>query len=306
FQIRAWELKATPTTCPGCATGCAVELHTKHEQAYRLVPRVDPDVNGHWMCDDGRLTYKQTDPEGRVLHARVDGEDVPLGHAIATAARRLRNRTRKIAVVFSATATTESNQALADLAELLEAERFIVGRPAWQGDDILRDSDANPNMRGALTAAGIARHEGELALELAGRAYEAVVFLDGTFEVSEVVRTSLESLPSICLADRWSPLAECCTVVLPSVSWAESLGSYVNRQGRLRVVQPAWRPEGDRRERADLLRELVLALGEKELPTSRERSRALAEEHDHDELRALSTDPEAARPTLLRFTHTRG
>jgi NADH-quinone oxidoreductase subunit G len=306
FQIRAWELKATNTTCPGCATGCAVELHTKHEQAYRLVPRVDPTVNGHWMCDAGRLTYKDTDPEHRVRYARVDGEDVPLGHAIATAARRLRGRTRKVAVVFSAQSSNEANAALADLADLLEAERFIVGKPNWQGDEILRDTDQNPNTRGALQAAGLARHEGELGLELAGRAYEAVVFLDGTFELSEVVRTSLKSLPSICLADRWTPLAECCTVVLPSVSWAETLGSVVNRQGRLRVLQPAWRPEGDRRERADLLRDLVLALGEQDLPTSRDRSRALAEQHDNAELRALSDIPTAARPTLLRFSHTRG
>ncbi len=306
FAVRAWELRTTPSTCTGCATGCAVEIHHKHEQAFRLVPRHDPEVNGHWMCDEGRHTYKSTDPDTRVRYARVDGEEVSLGHAIATAARRLRARGKKVAAVFSGTATYEANAALADLAGLLGAERFVVGRPAGKTDALLRDADKNPNLRGAITAAGNARHEDELALELAGRAYDAVLFVDGTFELSEVVRKTVESITSIVLADRVTPLVEACTIVLPSTSWAETLGTLINRQGRLRVLQPAWRAEADRREPADLIREVALAMGERDLGSSRDRTRAVAELHDHAELRRLTADPVAARPTLLRFSHSRG
>ncbi|MBX7078926.1 MAG: (2Fe-2S)-binding protein [Nannocystaceae bacterium] len=306
FAIRAWELRSTPSTCTGCATGCAIEIHHKHEEAFRLVPRHDPDVNGHWMCDEGRHTYKTTDPAKRVRYARVDGEEVSLGHAIATAARRLRARGKKVAAVFSGTATYEANAALADLAGLLGAERFVVGRAAGKTDALLRDADKNPNIRGAITAAGNARHEGELALELAGRAYDAVLFVDGTFELSEVVRKTVESITSVVLADRVTPLVEACTIVLPTTSWAETLGTMINRQGRLRVLQPAWRAEADRREPADLIREVALAMGERDLGSSRDRTRAIAELHDHAELRRLTADPVAARPTLLRFSHSRG
>ncbi|MFO0636141.1 MAG: hypothetical protein U0168_25180 [Nannocystaceae bacterium] len=226
FAVRAWELRTTPSTCTGCATGCAVEIHHKHEQAFRLVPRHDPEVNGHWMCDEGRHTYKSTDPDTRVRYARVDGEEVSLGHAIATAARRLRARGKKVAAVFSGTATYEANAALADLAGLLGAERFVVGRPAGKTDALLRDADKNPNLRGAITAAGNARHEGELALELAGRAYDAVLFVDGTFELSEVVRKTVESITSIVLAERvtpWSRRARsCCRRPAGPRPWARS------------------------------------------------------------------------------------
>lgn len=306
FAIRAWELKATPTTCQGCATGCAIELHHKHEAAHRIVPRHDPDVNGHWMCDEGRYTYKELDADARIRHARVDGQDVPLGHAIATVARRLRGRAKKVAAVFSGTATNEANRALADLAALLGAERFVVGRVPGKTDELLRDADKNANLRGAIAASGAAKHEGELGLELAGRAYEAVIFLDGTFELSDVVRSALGAITSVCLSDRVTPLAQACSIVLPATSWAETLGSVINRQGRLRVLQPAWRPEGDRRERADLIRDIALAMGERDLGTSRERARAVAEEFDNEELLALTASPVAARPTLLRFSHTRG
>jgi NADH-quinone oxidoreductase subunit G len=305
FAIRAWELRATETTCPGCATGCAVELHAKHEQAYRMVPRQDDDVNGHWMCDEGRYTYKELDPANRVHHAVIDGQSIALPQALQITARRLQGK--KAAVVFSSTATNEANLALAELALVLQAECFVLGRPAGEGDDILRDADKNPNTRGAHAAAGdVGKHAAELALELAGRAFEAVVFLDDEGEVSEVVLSSIGQLTSVCLADRATPLAEACRIVLPAASWAEALGTYTNRQGRLRAVRPAWRPEGERMHRADLVRQLILALGGKDIGSARDRTKALAQEHGHAQLLEELRDQEPQRPRLLRFGNSRG
>lgn len=305
FAIRAWELGKTDTTCSGCGTGCAVELHTKHEQAYRLVPREDHEVNGHWMCDEGRYTYNELDAKDRVRYATVDGHEVPLPDAIAIAAERLRGK--KIAVVFSSTATNEANLALAELAELLDGERFVLGRPPGEGDEILRDTDKNPNSAGAHAAAGeVSKHEGELALELAGRAYEAVIVLDDSGEMSEVSLGGLRGITSVCLADRHTALADACNILLPAASWAEVLGSYINRQGKLRMVQPAWRAEGDRKHRGDLVRDLLVALGLRNVATARERTRVLAEQHGHTALSRLAEDPKPTAPTLLRWAHTRG
>ncbi len=314
FSIRTWELRSTQTTCQGCATGCAVELHTKHEQAYRLVPRHDPEVNGHWMCDEGRYTYQQLAVKDRVLHARVDGEAAALPEAVTQAAQRLSKAT-KVAVVFSASATNEANAALRELAEALDKSkdasapptRYVLGRPRGEGDDILRDADKNPNTHGALDAAGaVDKHEAELALELAGRAYDAVVFLDDAGELSEVALQGLSGITSVCLASRNTALANACSVVLPAASWAEILGTTTNRQGLLRVLQPAWKPEQDRRHRADLLRDVLRAMGLRNVATARERTRAAAETHDNPELTALVTDPTTTRPTLLRWANSRG
>jgi len=305
FAIRTWQLSKTDTTCQGCGTGCAVELHTRHEQAYRVVPREDAEVNGHWMCDEGRRTYKSLDPSKRIMHATVDGEQVELQDAVTAAAEALTGK--KVAVVFSATATNEANLAFAELADVLDAERFVLGRPMGPGDDILRDTDKNANSAGAHAAAGdVSKHEGELALELAGRAYEAVIILDGTGELSEVSVGGLRGIASVCLADHETSLASACKIVLPAASWAEILGSTTNRQGRLRMLQPAFRAEGDRTHRADLVRSLLMALGGRKVPTARERTAALAEEHGHRELLARSQQQPTAHPTLLRWAHTRG
>lgn len=305
FAIRTWELQATNTTCPGCATGCSVELHTKHEQAYRLVPREDPEVNGHWMCDEGRYTYKELEQRDRVQYAEIEGHQVPLFDAVALTAQRLQGK--KVAFVFASTATTEANQALAELCEVVGGERFILGRPIADGDDILRDPDKNPNSRGAKLAAGdVSKHEAELALELAGRAYEAVVFLDDEGELSDVVLQGLTGLTSICFADRRTKLADACRVVLPAASWAEILGTYINRNGLLRVTRPAWRAEGDRKHRADLIGDILRQLGRDNVATARERTRLLAEAHGHDELLTMLAEPKKMRPTLLRWANTRG
>ena len=305
FAIRAWELRATNTTCPGCATGCAVELQAKHEQAYRVVPRQDDDVNGHWMCDEGRYTYKELDPNTRVHHAVIDGQPIALPQALQITARRLQGK--KAAVVFSSTATNEANLALAQLADVLEAERFVLGRSPGEADEILKDADKNANTRGAHAAAGdVTKHAAELALELAGRAFEAVVFLDDEGDVSEVVLSSIGQLTSVCLSDRATPLSEACRIVLPAASWAEILGTYTNRQGRLRVVRPAWRPEGERMHRADLLRRLILALGGADIGSAADRTAALAEEQEHAELLEELRDDAPGRPRLLRFGNSRG
>jgi len=305
FAIRTWELRETPTTCPGCATGCAVELHSKHERAYRVIPRLDPSVNGHWMCDEGRYTYKALDPELRLLQAQVSGKSSPLATAIAEAAAGLKGK--KVAAVFSATATNEANAALASLADLVGAERYLLGRAEGKGDALLRDADKNPNLRGAYAAAGLqARHEGELALGLAGRAFQAVILLDCDAELSDVALRGLSEIHSVVLTDRRGPLSDACRVALPCASWAESLGTVTNRQGRLRVFQPAWRAEGDRQHAADHLRALVLALGGQDIGPSRAQTQRIAETHQDEALLALLREHEPPRPTLLRFGNSRG
>src|SRR5690349_10612544 len=59
FRMRVWELYTVPSVCPGCATGCNVEVHHHQGEVWRLVPRENEDVNKYWMCDEGRTTYKE-------------------------------------------------------------------------------------------------------------------------------------------------------------------------------------------------------------------------------------------------------
>ena len=59
FKIRSWYLKNVPGICPGCAKGCNIQIGVAGGKVYRYVPRRNDGVNGAWMCDAGRLSYKE-------------------------------------------------------------------------------------------------------------------------------------------------------------------------------------------------------------------------------------------------------
>jgi NADH-quinone oxidoreductase subunit G len=69
FQSRVWFVDKTPTVCTGCSNGCNVYGESRGEVMYRLLPRRNEEVNQVWMCDEGRLTYHETN-EKRVEWAR--------------------------------------------------------------------------------------------------------------------------------------------------------------------------------------------------------------------------------------------
>jgi len=57
FRQRVWFLEDKPSVCTGCSTGCNVNVYHNDEGAWRVKPR-HSDVNGYWMCDEGRDIYK--------------------------------------------------------------------------------------------------------------------------------------------------------------------------------------------------------------------------------------------------------
>ncbi|MBC7458938.1 MAG: (2Fe-2S)-binding protein [Bdellovibrionaceae bacterium] len=71
FKQRAWYLKDSETVCNGCSTGCNVKVYYNKEGLFRVKPKYNADVNGHWMCDEGRNTYKFVNKESRLEKARI-------------------------------------------------------------------------------------------------------------------------------------------------------------------------------------------------------------------------------------------
>ncbi|UCE87655.1 MAG: (2Fe-2S)-binding protein, partial [Deltaproteobacteria bacterium] len=59
FKIRVWFLEDVPGICTGCANGCNVHMGVANNKVYRYVPRRNDDVNETWLCDAGRMSYKE-------------------------------------------------------------------------------------------------------------------------------------------------------------------------------------------------------------------------------------------------------
>jgi NADH-quinone oxidoreductase subunit G len=64
FAQRVWFLTPTESICQGCAKGCNIYIdHNKQkyqeDTIYRFRPRINKKINGHFMCDEGRLSFHE-------------------------------------------------------------------------------------------------------------------------------------------------------------------------------------------------------------------------------------------------------
>jgi NADH-quinone oxidoreductase subunit G len=268
FTMRAWELYTTDSVCPGCSTGCNVEVHHAQGEVWRLVPRHNDAVNRYWMCDEGRLTYKEIAAEDRVAGSFVGGDPVPLDKAVAYAAERIAaaREAGTLGVVFGAQATDEDLYLLGKVAVgVLGAKQvYIGGRPPQPAreDKILRSPDVNPNFAGARNFATLsASPAGPAQLEqaLASGRITALWVLGEDMPLTPGGLAKLGEIETIVMATRWNPIAQAAKVVLPSAAWAEIDGTFTNRQGLVQRVRRAVEPRGGARPAW----ELILAIARK-------------------------------------------
>ena len=260
FQARVWYLKKGDSICPGCATGCntdlyyydQVELNDYNGSAYRLKPRINDEVNKAWMCDFGRQEYSQVN-EGRIeqpiAHGIEVGWDGALGRA-QNAFKGVRDAEGKIVGVISPDATNEELWLFRRLlAEAFGQEQVAVidQRPEGLSDNFLIDADKHPNRAGVREVLGDAAAS-DVAAYLDGAGAVIVLGADLFNEtVSEEVRAAFGSIKhKIVLAANSSETTDAASVVLPTQSYAEKDGTWVNRDGRLQRLVTAVR----RRNRA--------------------------------------------------------
>ncbi len=246
FVRRAWELTTTPSVCPGCATGCNIEVHVSCGKIRRLVPRENPAVNKFWMCDEGRFEYKPVH-EGRVLLPMVGGKRARFDVATAEAARLLRAEIARapggVGVVFSSQATNEDNHALLRLAvDGLKLNRaYAGGRAAGWSDSILVSADKNPNTAGVRGIAPMARTLTDLAADVASGAVTGLLVLGN--ESLSLPPGKLAAL--VALTSRKGLLVDAAHAVLPVATWAEVDGTFTNKTGLVQRIQPALSSPGE-------------------------------------------------------------
>ncbi len=252
FKARVWFLKSNKGVCTGCATGCNshVDYDPRYGKVYRLRPRDNPDVNKFWMCDDGMMSYTRHDTdrltmatEGRAEQRMPIGED----EAIEIAARRLGSvDAGKLAVVLSAQHTTEDNLALAKLASALGAGGlYLAALGGWEGDDILRSGDNNPNRAGATQAAGGAPMKtiAELLSDVQSGAVDGVLALGWASAERLEELGPLASLDAVVsLTSHVGALPAVASVVVPVADIFEVAGSFVNEKGMTQGFDPVLDP----------------------------------------------------------------
>jgi NADH-quinone oxidoreductase subunit G len=267
FRTRVWYLKNTPSICAGCSRGCNVVVATgtqreqmttsgqQDEGIKRLVPRVNEIVNSHWMCDEGRLSYRRLEVAERLAGARAAaGEQIDWDEAMAQAASQLKPAAAsgKAAAILSPRLTSETLFAWRRLLDALGSVRVGVHRLAsGEDDDLLVRADKGANSLGASWVLG--RVESEQAVLDAVRRGEIETLLiagdaldpEDTAKVDEESRSKLRHL--IYVGPFLDAAARRATLAFSASAWAEEDGTLVNFEGCIQRVRRSRVPRGEGR-----------------------------------------------------------
>jgi len=155
FHKRVWFLKTQEAICNGCARGCSifVDHHRekyKDEAIYRYRPRFNALVNGHFICDAGRMGYKQEN-ENTHTQPRIRGKISEYEYAEGKLLKLLKRHLSKTVMLVSASLSLEEMVRLQKLCKLYDIALSSYGeehRDDSFGDTFLKCNDLSSNERG--------------------------------------------------------------------------------------------------------------------------------------------------------------
>src|SRR5882724_3240134 len=257
FQKRVWFIRDVPSVCGACANGCNVNLGTNENRIYRLTPRENQAVNGWWMCDEGRLSYRPAteskrlaDPESR---AGAAFEPARLPDAAAKIADRLKaTGPSGTAVLASANLTVEDLWVVKRLAgEIGPALRVVVPERLRGVDDgFLIKADRTANRKGAALLG--------LDIDAGGGATRALLddVASGRITTLLAIGEDVSTLPGgdralaalgkggqlLTVGPFATAASEAAAVRVPAAAYGEFEGTYVNFSGMAQRVRRAVTP----------------------------------------------------------------
>jgi len=284
FSSPTWFLTRSPSVCTTCARGCNIFVDHRKGKIHRLRPRYNADVNGYWMCDEGRLNYMFVN-EDRITEfaAITDGQKTDLSM------EAVKNRIRKAVgitppeaaegeagssgnqtvILASLTCTLEELFLLKKIATARDSVTLLAVRHLPDGveDILLRKADRHANSR-AAEALGLSvldvreggQGPGQFESVLAGcKTIIASGFNAGISPALEEIFARAET--SILLAACTTALTGKASYVLPGLTFAEKEGLIINFEGHLQRLFPTMATKGESANDWKIINDLLLSSG---------------------------------------------
>jgi NADH-quinone oxidoreductase subunit G len=271
FKMRVWFLEETESVCSGCSTGCNITIDHRDGEVHRLRPRRNVEVNKSWMCDIGRLEYREIALDTRVTGARrrrgEHWEGALLSDALADLGARIKEAGAASAFLASPQATNEDLFAFRALADAVGGKLdFRVGNPQdklqVREDDVLLRADRNPNTQGCLDL-GLGRTgvDAIVAACAAGEIKALVLQGPELLRVPEAA-AAIARVPFVAvMATHEGPELATPHLVLPATVWAEQDGTFTNFQRRVQRIRRAVPPLGEATARWQMAARALEAAG---------------------------------------------
>jgi NADH-quinone oxidoreductase subunit G len=285
FQCRVWFLGRTPSICPGCSRGCNIEIHFNerfnpsyhNKRVQRLKPRYNKEVNGSWMCDEGRYAYPAIDAENRLKAPRIrlgsGYKEITWEEATDKAAADLKTTLEKygpigVGLLASPQMTNEElfflGRIFRDQLKISNIEFRVPPRKPGYADDFLVAVDKHPNTRGAelLGFAGQGIDQLMNACAAGDIHFLYVCHQDLSLGLDDLqISAALGKVETVVYQGSWKqPTAALAGLQLPAAVYAEKMGTFTNMQGRVQIVNAAVPPLGKSLPDLDILSQLAARL----------------------------------------------
>ena len=256
FKRRVWKLKKTPSICVGCSTGCNVTIEYDKNEVFRLKPRDNPDVNKWWMCDQGRLTYKDLNiRENRVaypLGKTAEGfQEISWENAFSAIQEKISELQPTSNEVIGLVDTHASNEELYLFKKLLkegfDSDQLFFPDLEWEQPisdffiNSLITSDKSPNRAGARMLGLKGAKSSEEVTSKIPTGTKVLLVFGKPFE-DENLLSQAGNIPLVINIAAWqSGWSETADVTLPGRLHSEKDATYTNKAGRVQRVNTAIR-----------------------------------------------------------------
>lgn len=232
FKQRVWFLETFNAICNGCSKGCNIYVDHRKEKyeddkIYRFRPRVNKNVNGWFICDEGRLSYHDEN-QNRFETPLLNKEQTNLSNTITNLFKEL-STSKSTLFVLSANLSYEEMSNINNLASKINAKVSGYSPDTYDEnfkDDYLRTNDRTAN-RASFKEIGI--DETEEFFNKSLKESSTVVIVDNNYFENRSELLNGKKVVSLfshhCLTISYSNIA------IPISSFYEKSGTYINCEG---------------------------------------------------------------------------
>lgn len=248
FKKRSWFLTKKPSVCDRCSKGCNIEVDSDADVVYRYRPIFNEMVNGHWMCDEGRLSYNDLMNPARVISPLLKFNDSLHSTTVETLLKEIKKQVELSSSIDLVVGTDSTRE---EAALMKDKVSTAFGKPmqvfSYNGtegvttssddkklDHMLRMKDKTANTKG-LEEVGLSPLKGgEAQSEL------VIYFRNGRAGIPKFKSNQKVVLWGVWNLEEIKSLSTLNIVgVIPGLSTVEKAGSFKNTDGIVQKFHPA-------------------------------------------------------------------
>ncbi len=236
FKKRVWLLKSTPSVCPKCSDGCPIWLDHADGTMYRWRPRGESTI----LCDVGRLSYKEWQPEARLHKPLVrqgdELKEVSVEEALEEV-REILERYGPKGVIGAISARCSCEEIDAFVKKFPNSYGACMVDNSFVADNMIRKADTNPNTAylEKLNVPFINRDVTGDILITADALSGDEIMNPPNFKWKAVVQ----------ITHNMAHVFPGASVVLPRATFAETSGTFVNFAGVVQKFEKAFEAKGE-------------------------------------------------------------